>query len=417
VIVCHLKRKKKPMPRCKTVSLLLLLILGVVAPALAQTNPDGWTTYQLNMRAGPDPGQPVITVLTAGTGLIFDARSADLSWLLAHTLDGVYRGWVASLYVGYNEGFGSPSHLPVSGEIVHTQPAPAADPAAPADEPDSGTGMDLDPATVQVLASVPIIPAVGPRLYEIFRRGQALGNNPHIFSQVGEFNTMSQALMVPFATGAYDLGPYSSLQSTIDFFQAAPVAGVANSFWYKGVAMTTGLTSLAVIDPSFSNPALCAPGQSLLECEYERSKPAVALINLGLYDVYWLTPQQYESAMRRIIEISMDRGVIPVLTTFPTYPGDVSNWPNESAARYQNRAIFNRTVINLGREYGVPVMNLWRATSPLDWHGLRPGDYQHLFEPPGFFVAFNGEEDYYGFTMWNLVALQTLDVLRASLLQ
>jgi hypothetical protein len=402
--------------RCKTGSLLLLLILGMVAPALAQGSPDGWITYELNLRAGPGTGHAVVTVLPAGTGLIFEARTADLSWLLAHTLDGVQRGWVASLYVGYNEGFGSPSHLPVSDEIVNVPPAPAAAPAAPAGEPGGEPGIDLDPATAQALESVPVVPAVGPRVYEIFRRGQGLGNNPRIFTQVGECNTMSQGFIVPFATGAYDLGPYSALQSTIDFFQAEPVGGVSNSFWYKGVAMTTGLTALAVIDPSFSNPALCAPGQSLLECEYERSKPGVALINLGLYDVYWLTPQEYEYAMRRIIDISIDRGVIPVLTTFPTHPGDVSNWPNESAARNQNRAIFNRTVINLGREYGVPVMNLWRATMPLDWHGLRPGDYQHLFEPPGFFVSFSGEENYYGFTMWNLVALQTLDGLRANVL-
>jgi hypothetical protein len=303
--------------------------------------------------------------------------------------------------------------------------APVAEASVPGVEPVADTiqpvpaGVDLDPATVAYLASVPVVPAAGPRLYEIYARGQALGNDPRVFTQVGECNTQSQAFMVPFGAGAYDLGPYSALQVTIDFFNSSAVQGISSSFWYKGVAMTTGLTSLAVIDPSFSNPAVCPARLSLLECEYKRSKPSVAFINLGLFDVYWLTPAQYEASMRRIIEISIERGVIPVLTTFPTYPGDVSNWPNESTTRNQNRAIFNRTVISLGNEYGVPVMNLWRATMSSDWHGLLPGDYQHLSASTGanFFTSFNGDENHYGFTMWNLVALQTLDMLRVNVLR
>jgi hypothetical protein len=182
--------------------------------------------------------------------------------------------------------------------------------------------------------------------------------------------------------------------------------------------MTTGLTSSAVIDPNFGNPALCGAGQSLLECEYERSKPAIAFIHLGLYDVYWLTPAIYEQSMRRIIEISIDHGVIPVLTTFPTYSGDAAMWPNAADQRYQNRAIFNRTIIALGQEYGVPVMNLWKATNALGWHGFVVGDYQHLRQPDNGhnYMLFNGEQNEFGFTMWNLVALQTLDALRVNVL-
>jgi uncharacterized protein YraI len=408
------------MHRRIAVSLLLLvsLVVGIGVPAWAQANADGRTTYQLNMRAGPDASQPVIFVLDAGTDLIFEARTTDLSWLLVHTLDGAHRGWVAALYVGYAEGFGSPTHLPVSDEIV-SAPAPVAAPAAPGGEEGAPAapgepGMDIDAATAQFLASVPVVPAIGGRVVEIFRRGQALGNNAHVFTEVGECNSESQAFMVPFGAGNYDLGPYGNLKSTVDYFGATPVGNASNSFWYKGVAMTTGLTSQAVIDPAFSNPALCPAGESMLECEYDRSKPSIALIHLGLYDVYWLTPQQYEASMRRIIEISIDRGVIPVLTIFPTHPGDMSDWPNDSATRNQNRALFDRTVVNLGNDYGVPVMNLWLANQSIYWNGLKPGDYQHLLEPPDFHVSFNGGENQYGFTMWNLVALQTLNAIVKS---
>ncbi|RPI97680.1 MAG: hypothetical protein EHM39_09135, partial [Chloroflexi bacterium] len=375
------------MRRCLWIPLLLLLLLSIahISPALAQANPYGWTTYTVNLRAGPGANHPVLTTLAGGTDLLFEARSADLAWLLASALDGAHRGWVATLYIGYAEGFGSPTHLPISDEIMSAPPIGAASDAPVVDEEPSApggeavpAGMDLDAATVRRLESMPIVPSIGGRVNEIYARGQALGNDPRVFTQIGECNTLSQAFIVPFAAGAYDLGPYSELLRTIDFFSATPVAGVSNSLWYKGVAMTTGLTSLAVIDPAFSDPALCPAGLSLLECEYERSKPSVALINLGLYDVYWLTPEQYAYAMRQIVEISIAHGVIPVLTTFPTHPGDVAMWPNDAAARNHNRAAFNTTVLNLAAEYGVPVMNLWRATNPIHWHGLRPGDYQHV---------------------------------------
>lgn len=406
--------------------LTLTLLASVMVPAAAQ-EPDGYTTYLVNMRSGPDTTYSVVTVIEGGTGLFFEGRTADLAWYLVRTQDGT-RGWVASLYIVLRDGYGSPANLPVSNEIVNAPAAPAPLDTGSAPAGDSGqtvvvpagdvtiTELDIDASTANMLMSMPVVPAIGPRVYEIFQRGQALGNNRAVFTQVGECNSMSQSFMVPFASGAYDLGPYGYLQATINFFQT-PVGGVSNSFWYKGTAMTTGLTSAAVVDPAFGGNG-CPAGQSLLECDYERSKPAVALIHLGLYDVYWLTPGHFEQSMRRIIDISIQYGVIPVLTTFPTHPGEDAMWPNSAETRYQNRAAFNRSIVNLGYEYGIPVINFWGATHSLDWHGLKPHDYQHVLEPAnaGFYTSFNGEEYRYGFTMWNLVALQTLDALRTSVL-
>ncbi|MBN1565549.1 MAG: SH3 domain-containing protein [Anaerolineae bacterium] len=402
-------------------ALLFSLALPVYSTARAQ-GPDGYTTYQLNLRAGPGPTYDIVTVLAGNTGLYFEGRTADLAWLLVRTEDGVYRGWVAALYVVLRDGYGSINHVPLSDEIVALQPAvSAADPAAGQAAVDTGavtiSGLDIDADTAALLDSIPIVSGIGPRAYEIFQHGQQLGNSRSVFTQVGECNTQSTAFMIPFGSGLYDLGAYGNLRVTIAFFQT-PVGTVSNSFWYKGVAMTTGLTSAAVVDPNFGNPALCTAGQSLLECEYERSKPVVALIHLGLYDVYWLNAASFEQSMRRIIDISIDYGVIPVLTTFPTAPGDAANWPNTAEQRYQNRAVFNRTIIALGQEYGVPVLNLWKATNGIAGHGLKPGDYQHLRESANanYPALFNGEQNVYGFTMWNLAALQMLDALRANVL-
>jgi dienelactone hydrolase/uncharacterized protein YraI len=111
--------------------IILVLAAGLIAPAAAQGGADGWTAYQLNLRTGPGGTFPVITTLAANTGLIFEAHNADLSWLLGHTEDGAWRGWIASGYLTYRDGF-SATRLPASEETVSaTSGVPAAEEAAP----------------------------------------------------------------------------------------------------------------------------------------------------------------------------------------------------------------------------------------------------------------------------------------------
>jgi uncharacterized protein YraI len=110
---------------------LIALILGIPAPASGQAVPDAWPLYDLNMRTGPGTGYASITQLAPQTGLILEARNANTAWVLGHTLDGRYRGWVATLYLGYRDGF-SPTGLPMSSEIVTAAAPPApAESAAP----------------------------------------------------------------------------------------------------------------------------------------------------------------------------------------------------------------------------------------------------------------------------------------------
>jgi uncharacterized protein YraI len=385
----------------KTVPLLIgLLVLAGLAqpgfsPAAAQTGPDAYTNYQLNLRTGAGQHYPAITILAPGAGMTFEARNADMSWLLGHTEDGAYRGWVASLYLRFREGF-SAARLPVSDEVIAYQPAAA--PSAQGVEPPA-EGIPASGAP-PALAAVPIVPAISANVRDIFLRGQALGNDPRGITKVGECNSMSHAFLHPFGAGEYNLGPYGYLQAAISFFPAS-------AFTHESVAARAGLTSQAALDAAWADPNLCPGGISLLECEYARSKPSIAFVMLGLQDVYFLGAQQYEQAMRRIIEISIDRGVIPVLTTMPVLPGDYA--PRDAA-----RIDFNMILVNLAREYHIPLMNLWLATESVAQHGIGV-DFVHLSERGDNWTDFNGEETQWGFTMWNLVALQTLDQLRAAL--
>ncbi|NDJ75102.1 MAG: hypothetical protein GYB65_02495 [Chloroflexi bacterium] len=371
---------------------------GAGTGAHAQEGPDGTTVYQLNMRTGPGTNFIVITILDPNVGLVFEGRNEDMSWLLGHTLDDTFRGWVSSLYLNYTPGF-TAARLPVSAEIIDFQtPAPAAPVSAPGEAP--AAPQPQVTGIAPALEAVPVVPSISSTVYSIYARGQELGNNANVFAKVGECNTMSHAFLVPFGTGQYDLGQYAYLQRTIDFF-------TTESFTADSRAAAAGFTCSTVVDAAWSSPG-CPGGLSPLECELDRLKPSVVIVMLGTHDVFFLTPQQYEQNMRTIIQTSIDRGVIPVLTTFPTWPGD---YPE----RAQNRINFNTILVNLSREYGIPLINFWLAGQSVDHAGVGE-DFVHLTERGDNWTSFNGDEYVYGFTMWNLVTLQTLDALYVNVL-
>lgn len=115
---------------------IVIALVGVAGqlPAAAQGDPDGWTVYDLNVRAAPGNDSTVLAILPPGTGMVFEARTADIVWLLGHTLDGTQRGWVYSGYFEYRLGFAA-SRLPVSTETIGGAPLlPSAD-TSPADVP------------------------------------------------------------------------------------------------------------------------------------------------------------------------------------------------------------------------------------------------------------------------------------------
>jgi hypothetical protein len=260
------------------------------------------------------------------------------------------------------------------------------------------------------LEAIPIIPAIGARAHEIYARGQALGNNPRVFAKVGDCNMVSQAFMVFLGQGQYTLGAYQYLQNTIDFFSVPPAPGITNSFVNSSVAAHAGFVASALLDPAWSDPARCPTGTSPLECEYGRIRPSAALIMVGLNDTHMIDIAAYEQGLRGIIAFSIDRGVIPVLMTFPTWEGE------NDGAMLNKRLQMNNIVASLASEYGIPMINFWRASQSLPLSGM-DGDLIHLSYSGTAWMSFTGDEQRWGFTEWNLVTLQTLEKLRAGVLE
>lgn len=366
---------------CTTLMLFSLLI----APVEAQGGADGWTTNRLNLRAGPGTTYPVLTILPLDAGLVFEARSADFAWLLGHTEDSSIRGWVAGSYIRYREGF-VPDPLPISVETITAAASPVE--AQPAQNVSGGTA--------QVLMSVPVLPTISGRARDIFQSGS---NDPHALIKVGDCNSEYWEFLGPLGSGGYNLGPYSALQPTVDFFQGS---------W--GMTSTTahgGFTILAVLDPTWANTGHCEPGETPLQCELRLRRPAVAVIMFGPNDVVHLTTAQYETALRQVVATTIQHGTIPVLTTFTWCRTDEFN---------EKGLQMNLITVNVAQENGIPLINFWRAAQSLPNCGQQ--DETHLSKPVMTTTGdFNGEEQNTGHTLRNLLTLQTLDSLRTAALQ
>lgn len=124
------------------VVLVVALLAPAWSPAQAQEGAHATTAYQLNVRAGAGTTYAILATLPGGTALILEARNADTSWVLGHTLDGTVRGWFASLYLSYSPGFAA-TGLPVSTEVLSAPgtapgPEPAGEPAPAAAAPAPG---------------------------------------------------------------------------------------------------------------------------------------------------------------------------------------------------------------------------------------------------------------------------------------
>jgi hypothetical protein len=265
----------------------------------------------------------------------------------------------------------------------------------------------FDPATVADLnlGDYPILPEIGAQARAIYQAGIAAGNNPHVFSKLGDCMTENPNFLEPFSAGQYELGEYAHLQAVIDQFAGIPArtaqGWTADSFTTVGFAAASGFNIAGPLDPIWANPQWCEAGESPLACEYRVAKPSIAIIMFGTNDVTYTDADTYNYYLRTLVGLTLDHQVLPLLNTFPTRPED----PEKSL-------LLNRIVIKVASDYGVPLVNLNRALEPLPHQGVDPADTIHLNVPPDARTdVFTAESLQDGFPMRNLVTLQALEVV------
>jgi hypothetical protein len=279
--------------------------------------------------------------------------------------------------------------------------APATNAAAPT-QADNG----FDPEVVKSIKidDYPIIPAVPAGMRSLYQAGLAAGNNPHVFSKLGDCMTENPHFLAPFSLGRYDLGAYVGLQEVIDQFAGYPSRGAKwdkDSFDTIGLASASGFNVAGPLDPTWADPQWCQAGESPIACEYRVTRPSLAVIMFGTNDVNYTDAATYDAYLRLIVRQTLANKTVPILSTFPTRPEDPAKTD-----------LFNRIAIQVALDYDVPFMNLTRALEDLAHEGVDPDDTIHLSRPPDDRVdVFDAQHLQYGFTVRNLVTLQALDAV------
>jgi len=248
--------------------------------------------------------------------------------------------------------------------------------------------------------SLPIVPpSISERVRAIYQRGLEMGNNPNAFSKVGDCHSTNPYFLADYDLGqnVYDLGEYTYLQPTIDYF--------AGSFSRSSLAAKKGLSTAGALAPLWADWKFCSSNETPLDCEFRLHHPSFVLISLGTNEAYDVKedPSTFETRLRRIIEHSIDQGVVPILST---------KADNDEGNHY-----INYVTSRLALEYELPLWNFWLAVQSLPQQGLRSSD--HLtFAPTKSYTDFSNP-DYltYGMQMRNLTALQVLDMIRREITQ
>ncbi|MEW6569435.1 MAG: SGNH/GDSL hydrolase family protein [Chloroflexota bacterium] len=287
-------------------------------------------------------------------------------------------------------GCAAPAPTPgrAQGDLTPTSTSFQPLPLTPTPEPPTATSLPTATPTLAPDAwrDFSVIPTVSERARRIYQQGLALGNDPHAFSVVGDCEgTPSRFLGVfDYSTRWYRLGQYAYLQEVIDHF--------AGSFGRISRAAHSGFTTAAVLSPAWANAEVCRSGETPLECELRLHRPSIALVMVGTMD--YRQPDLFEEHMRRILEVLIENGVVPILYT--------------KASNLEGDWRINATVARLAYEYDLPLWNFWRAVQPLPNHGLRD-DGMHVTWGPSFFDSPTAMAN--GWPWRNLTALQALDAV------
>jgi hypothetical protein len=236
--------------------------------------------------------------------------------------------------------------------------------------------------------TMPVVPeGVSSTTLGIYEKGLTLGNDPNAFSKVGDCESSAEWFLCDFDKGQdrFSLGEHTELQGVIAEFQG--------SFNRRSLAAERSFTTASVLSPLWANPDLCHGEETPLDCEYRIHKPAYAIIMLGTNEA--LSPiRTFESNMRGILETTIQKGIVPILTT--------------KADNLEGNDAVNEVIVRLAREYDIPLWNFWAALQPLPGRGLQEDGAHLTYAGNRFDDPFAMQK---AWPVRNLTALQTLDAI------
>jgi hypothetical protein len=225
---------------------------------------------------------------------------------------------------------------------------------------------------------------------ELYALGQEMGRDPQAFSKLGDSGAASPDFLVRFGQRTYDLAQYSYLQETIDYYKG--------SFRRLGPTLIIGLHATAVFAPELMDMDVCDAelDTDILDCEFRLHNPSILLILLGTND----QSDQFHARMEKIVNYTMERGVIPVLFT--------------KADRFEGEDGHNNVSIRqIAAKYQLPLVDFDRLADTLPNRGMGKDSVHLTWYGP--FEYTSPEPFERGYPMLNLSTIMMLDALRDAI--
>ena len=206
-------------------------------------------------------------------------------------------------------------------------------------------------------SSWPVIPTLSAAARQIYQRGIALGNDPHVFSTVGDCQSAPNVFMGIFESYRSPLrSTDTSLLQTVQFY--------AGSFSRQSLAVRDGLSAPSALTPLWADPASCQPDENPVQCELRVRKPSIMFVNLGTNWKPGASAAPYEADLRQIVDLLIAHGTLPILST--------------KADNVEGDNSLNLATAKVAHDYDIPLWNFWLASNNLPNHGLDPRDNLHL---------------------------------------
>ena len=271
-----------------------------------------------------------------------------------------------------------PTHTPEPASTVQpTKMDVTAATAAPT--PTATPDLRLTPEDWQ---EWPILPELSPAMQVVFEQGQAMGRDPHVFSVLGDCQSAPTYFLAMYDEDRYTLTEdQEALQKTIDWY--------AGSFAHRSVTVENGLNAASALNPLWAmTHEDCESNETPVACEIRLSNPSLILVSLG---TNWLPSASYEdylNYLNLIVDIILEQGVIPVLST-----------KADNGEGDYNR---NLAMAQVAYDRQLPLWNFWAAVKDLPNYGLDK-DRQNAYL------------NYKGWDIRNLSGLELLDTLRRQL--
>jgi len=287
--------------------------------------------------------------------------------------------------------------IPLPPSEPDATPRPEAPDAAPAPTPEGDAALPAPPPDAP-----PVYPAerdhspIGPTLAAQWQAiARATPRREDVFSKIGDSITVGAGFLHCFAGDGVRLDGRAALQPTIDRFRAGE-AGGSTPFDRTSLAATVG----------WSVQSALRGMPSPVERELSAIQPRFAIVMFGTNDIENDNPSSYGDQMRTLVDLLLDHGVIPLLSTIP--PRD------DRASSDAEVPTYNTLVRALAQSRGVPLMDLHRRLMRIPGHGLA-GDRLHLDSAGAGSCDFRPDGLAGGNNVRNLLTIEALDRARRVL--